>query len=104
MRTRGHEDWADITAWPKNEHYRLTTGAESGGLGAPVPVRLNEAEKQMCAILGLNELELGIFLKSWEPDALRWPHKTERPTEKIIRRYLKIDDVDYKPNKAHESL
>lgn len=70
---RGLPDgYAEVTVWPKRLHYRLTTG-ESHFMGSPQPVRLSEYEKQMCAILGLNELELGIFLKSWEPDAAGLP-------------------------------
>lgn len=56
----------EITCWPnERHHYRLTTGREYQRMGAPEPVSLTETEKQMCAILGLNELELGIFLREW---------------------------------------
>lgn len=65
LNNRGHSDWPEITVWPKREHYRLTTGGESGGLGLPQPVELNSTEKRMAQILGLNELELGIFLREW---------------------------------------
>lgn len=66
LRNRGHDNWPEITCWPKQRNYRLTTGAESGRLSMPEPV-LNETEKQICAILGLHESELGIFLREWTP-------------------------------------
>lgn len=69
LRNRGHDDWPEITVWPKAQHNRLTTGAEFMSLGVPDPVRLNESEKQMAIALGLSHEEMGVFLRSWSPDA-----------------------------------
>lgn len=66
LRNRGFDNWPEITVWPKNQHMRLTTGAEYKRLGAPEEVSLTSQEKQMCAILGLNELELHVFLREWK--------------------------------------
>lgn len=66
LRTRGHDDWPEITVWPKTYQHRLTTGREYGGLGIPEAVNLTATEKKMAAILGLNELELHVFLREWQ--------------------------------------
>lgn len=90
LNQRGHDDWPEITCWPKREHYRLTTGAEFNRLGSPDPVRLNETEKQICAILGLNELELGVFLREW----------TTVPTDKIHTRPNTLDAIQRELRRA----
>jgi hypothetical protein len=62
-------EYNEVTVWPKTIRYHLTTGEGDNRLLIPRPVELNSAEKQICAILGLREWELGTFLRSWEPGA-----------------------------------
>jgi hypothetical protein len=61
-------EYNEVTVWPKQVHYHLTTGEGHSCTMTPRPVELNSTEKQICRILGLREWELGTFLKSWEPD------------------------------------
>jgi len=67
MRNRGLELAYEVTCWPKQKHGRFTTGESQPYTFLPDPVILNDSEKRMCQILGLDELELGTFLKSWQP-------------------------------------
>lgn len=67
IQQRGHTNWPMlITVWPKDEHFRRTTGAEFKRLGIPEPFKLTADQQRMCSILGLTESELAIFLTSWE--------------------------------------
>lgn len=88
LNNRGLNLGYEVTVWPKTHHYRLTTGAESRGLGMPVPVVLSATEKYIAAVLGLDEFELGIFLRSWSPSETH-PTRGPRPTtEKEMERAL----------------
>jgi hypothetical protein len=63
---RGLPDaYGEVTIWPKRLVYRLTSGAQPHVMGKPDPVKLSRTEEAMAKILGLNELELGVFLRSW---------------------------------------
>lgn len=67
LNNRGHDDWPEITCWPKKTYHARTSGKEFKGLGfSPEMPQLNTQEKEMCAILGLKEWELGVFLKDWQ--------------------------------------
>jgi len=68
LNNRGHDDWPEITYWPKKIYHNQTTGREFKGLGfSPEHPTLNTAEKKICEILGMKEWELATFLLNWTP-------------------------------------
>lgn len=85
LNNRGHDDWPEITVWPKHEAH-LTTGREykASGIVAPHP-DLNAEEKKICAILGLKEWELHTFLRNWQMirKSDNYPETAEEVREKL---------------------
>jgi hypothetical protein len=68
LNNRGHSDWViEITVWPRQHHYRLTTGRECKNPLTPTPINLTSQEQKMCAILGLDALGFATFLRNWQP-------------------------------------
>ncbi len=86
LNNRGHDDWPEITVWPKKIYHPLTTGREFRELEVAIDIpQLNSTEKKVCSILGLKEWELGVFLRQWTPTYYKdeYPTTVEQVAEKL---------------------